>query len=164
MVSVNNHSQSDLKKLYNSTNINWAPVEMQLQKWSNLPYMGKKFRVIISFNYKRDNDSPTLTSRKGDKRGVSSATTRMLAEHDAQIDTEEESSRRPSIWILVYNCMQCDACSCHLQFSWCWEDSRDKKHYKLKTSHLTKLIDYVDGGSILEGHDDVLTISVETRI
>lgn len=30
-----------------------------------------------------------------------------------------------------------------------------QKHYKLRTTHLERLIDYVDDGGILDGHDDV---------
>lgn len=39
---------------------------------------------------------------------------------------------------------------------WCWEDPKDKKHHKLRTPHLERLIDYPDEGGILDGHDDVL--------
>ncbi|OQE71321.1 hypothetical protein PENNAL_c0107G03609 [Penicillium nalgiovense] len=54
----------------------------------------------------------------------------MLAEREAHIVAEEESD-------------------------WCWEDPKDKKHYKLRTPHLERLIDYVDEGGILDSHDDI---------
>lgn len=48
--------------------------------------MGKKLRLIISFNYMEDGH-PT-PSRKGDKRGTLLVTQRMLAKEEAQINTE----------------------------------------------------------------------------
>jgi hypothetical protein len=44
---------------------------------------------------------------------------------------------------------------CPLNSDWCWENPKHKKHYKLRAVHLERLIDYVDGGGSLEGHDDV---------
>ncbi|KAF7589594.1 hypothetical protein BBP40_004054 [Aspergillus hancockii] len=79
----------------------------------------------------------------------------MLAERDAHIDAEEESTGRTSTWSLVYSRMRCDVRSCPLKSDWCWEDPKDKKHYKLRAPHLGRLIDYVDSGGNLEGHDDV---------
>jgi hypothetical protein len=51
--------------------------------------------------------------------------------------------------------MRCDVRSCPHKSDWCWEDPKDKKHYKLRNPHLERLIDYVDEGGILDGHDDV---------
>lgn len=68
---------------------------------------------------------------------------------------EEESTGRPSTWNLVYSRMRCDVRSCPLKSDWCWEDPKDKKHYKLRAPHLERLIDYVNNGGNLEGHDDV---------
>ncbi|KAH1971260.1 hypothetical protein KXV92_007769 [Aspergillus fumigatus] len=153
VVSVNDRSQNDLEKHYHSTNIDWAPVERQLRRWSNLLRMGKKLRVVISFNYGRDDTDDMSTARKVDKRGRVSATRKMLTEPDAQIDAEENSTGRPSDWRFVYERMRCEARSC--QSSWCWEDPRDKKHYKLRSSHLTRLVEYVKDGGVLESHNDV---------
>jgi hypothetical protein len=36
------------------------------------------------------------------------------------------------------------------------EDPKDKKHYKLRAPHLERLIDHVDSGGSLDGHDGVL--------
>lgn len=51
--------------------------------------------------------------------------------------------------------MRCDVRSCPLKSNWCWEDPKDHKHYKPRSPHLERLIDYVDNGGSLEGHDDV---------
>ncbi|KAJ5261221.1 hypothetical protein N7478_011816 [Penicillium angulare] len=51
--------------------------------------------------------------------------------------------------------MQYDVRSCPLKSDWCREDPKDKKHYKLRTQHLERQIDYVDDGGIPDGHDDV---------
>ena len=52
VVSVNHRNQGPLEKLYNSTNIDWKPVESQLHKWSNLVRMGRTPHVAISFKPK----------------------------------------------------------------------------------------------------------------
>jgi hypothetical protein len=51
--------------------------------------------------------------------------------------------------------MRCNIRSCAHKSDWCWEDPKDNKHYKLRTPHLEPLIDYVDEGDILDGHDDI---------
>ena len=150
-VKVNERSQANLEKFYSSTNIDWTPVEKQLRKWSNLLRMGKKLTVEIAFTYREDDNPP----RKSEKRGRVSATSRMLAEREAHIVAEEEVTGQPSTWERVYELMRCNVRSCPHKSDWCWEDPKDKKHYKFRTPHLERLIDYVDEGGILDGHDDV---------
>ncbi|KAJ5917574.1 hypothetical protein N7466_011128 [Penicillium verhagenii] len=119
-VSVNDKSLKDFEKFYSSTNIDWKPVEKQLRKAS-------------------------ITEGR-EERGRVSATSRMLAERGALIDAEEEATGRPSTWSLVYDRMRCVIRSCPLMSDWCWEDPKDKKHYKLRAPHLERLIDHVDEG------------------
>lgn len=106
-ITVSVDERSLKEKFYNSTNIGWTPVEKQLRKWSNLHRIGKTLRVIIAFHYGYD-DSSLPTSGRVDKRGPVSATRRMLAERDAQIQAEEETTGRPSTWNLVYRRIRCD--------------------------------------------------------
>lgn len=155
-VSVNDKSLKDFENFYSSTNIDWKPAEKQLRKWSNLLRMGKKIRVLIAFNYGHDDDDQARpASRRVEKRGRVSATSRMLAEREAHIDAEEEATRRPTTWSLVYDRMRCVIRSCPLISDWCWEDPRNRKHYKLRAPHLERLIDHVDEGGSLNDHDDV---------
>ncbi|PCG88691.1 Hypothetical protein PENO1_108860 [Penicillium occitanis (nom. inval.)] len=140
-----------------STDIDWAPVERQLSKWSNLLHIGKRLNVAIVFNFGQDlNGDEPLSTKRGEKRGRMTATNIMLAERDAWIGAEEERTGRPSTWNFVYELMQCNSRSCQLSSDWCWEDPRDHRHYKLRQPHLERLIDFVDKeDGKLESHDDV---------
>jgi hypothetical protein len=61
--------------------------------WAEMSRLGKQLRLKISVNYIEDSSS--LPSRY-DKRGKSSASKRMLADRDAQLDAEEVSGQ-PSV-------------------------------------------------------------------
>jgi hypothetical protein len=98
-------------------------------------------------------DSQQSLSRRGEKRGPSSVTQRMLADQEAQIDAESISGQ-PSAWRGVYKLMRCSSPSCHLG-EFCWQDPHGKKHYKLASHHLTSLVKHVRRGGALETHDDV---------
>jgi hypothetical protein len=50
--------------------------------------------------------------------------------------------------------MRCPGPPCHLG-PYCWRDDVGKRHYRLKTHHLRKLIHFVEQGGRLERHDDV---------
>ncbi|KAJ5367880.1 hypothetical protein N7541_001821 [Penicillium brevicompactum] len=154
-VKVDSRCQKNLERFFPST-IDWKPVEKQLRKWSNLIRVGKILTIEIVFNYRGGDDGPSMSvSRTAEKRGRVSATSRMLAERERAIHNEEENTGRPATWDLVYGFMRCDVRSCPLKSDWCWEDPKDKKHYKMRAPHLERLIDYVDGGGSLDSHDDV---------
>jgi hypothetical protein len=116
--------------------------------------MGKTLTIEIAFTYREDDNGHSMPPRKSDKRGRVSATSRMLDEREAHIVAEEEVTGQPSTWERVYELMRCNVRSCPHKSDWCWEDPKDKKHYKLRTPHLERLIDYVDEGGILDGHGD----------
>ena len=152
----NDRSQRNIEKFYNSTDIDWKSVEKQLRKWSNLLRIGKKLTIVIAFNYRsEDEDHSATASGRVDKRGRVSATSRMLTEREAHIADEEERTGRTATWSAVYDRMRCNVRSCPLKSDWCWEDPTDKKHYKLRTPHLERLIEHVDGGGSLDCHNDV---------
>jgi hypothetical protein len=151
-ISVNERGQDALIRRFDDTNVDWSVIERQLLTWNELFQRGKKLTVKISFNYTEDGQALDTSSRKRDKRA--STTSRMLAARDTQLDREEASSGRPSIWASVYELMRCPVSSCN-SGPHCWRDPVGKKHYKLRTFHLTKLIEHVMEGHILQTHDDV---------
>lgn len=51
--------------------------------------------------------------------------------------------------------MRCPGQPCQHDGQFCWLDPVDKKHYRLNTIHLTRLVNYVEKGGVLNIHDDV---------
>jgi hypothetical protein len=153
---VTERSERNVTKRFDDTNIDWVVIERQLVQWGDLFHAGKKLRVNISFNYNyvESGQPSAISSRKGDKRGLSSTTQRMLAEGTEQRNAEEESSGQPSVWRDVYSLMRCPVGSCN-SGPHCWCDPVGKKHYKLRTHHLRSLIQHVEQGHVLQTHDDV---------
>ncbi|KAE8159231.1 hypothetical protein BDV40DRAFT_273702 [Aspergillus tamarii] len=79
----------------------------------------------------------------------------MLNAREAEIDAEQ-CSGQPSAWRDVYRVMRCPGAPCRLDSQYCWQDPSGKKHYKLRTHHLRKLVRYVEKeGGVIETHDDV---------
>ncbi|KAK1990396.1 hypothetical protein LX36DRAFT_686042 [Colletotrichum falcatum] len=67
--------------------------------------------------------------------GPRSATQRMLAKRDAKLEGERNGSGQAPVWERVNN--------------------NGRKHYKLVTCYLTKMVAYVEDGGRLESHSDV---------
>ena len=154
VISVNERGQDDLIKRFDDTNVNWSVIERQLVVWSELFRAGRKLTVKISFNYVETGHGSATSSRKGGRKGASSTTHRMLAERDTQLEAEEAASGQPSIWSKVYELMRCPVKSCNLG-PYCWRDPVSKKHYKLRTSHLIRLVEHVQDGHVLQTNDDM---------
>lgn len=60
-----------------------------------------------------DSTSPSA-GWKGEKRGKSSVTNRMLDDRDAQLDAKENACGQQAIWRHIYDPMKCDSPACHL--------------------------------------------------
>jgi hypothetical protein len=78
----------------------------------------------------------------------------MLARGDLQIDAEQYSSGQASIWRKVYEIFQCRGRPCN-KGPYCWCDPIGEKHYKLNSSTMEELVDYVLDGNTLKTYDDV---------
>ncbi|KAJ5732372.1 hypothetical protein N7493_003853 [Penicillium malachiteum] len=65
MASVNDRSQHDLTKRFDSTYMDWTAIEKQLLMWTTLYHLGKEVRLDISLNYTEDNS----LSLRHDKQG-----------------------------------------------------------------------------------------------
>lgn len=78
----------------------------------------------------------------------------MLQDRDAQLDAEENACGQQAIRRHVYDLMKCDSTACHLG-PYCWLDLAGKRHYRLRTQTLRRLVTYAEKGGILETHKDV---------
>jgi len=152
-VSVTGSRKRCLTRRFEKTTIDWPVVEKQLIDWGQLLRSGKKLRVDISFNYKDSSPDSANSPKRGNGRG-SSATKRMLAQRDAQLDEEQQTTGKPSAWNEVYALMRCPGPPCD-RGPHCWRDPFGKKHYPLTPRLLKALIKYVEDDNTLKSQDDV---------
>lgn len=65
MVSVNERSQRDPTKRFETNDIDWTVIERQLLEWKSLFLKGKRLRLSISISYIGDgNPSPPRKTNK----------------------------------------------------------------------------------------------------
>jgi hypothetical protein len=150
VVSVTDRSERDLTRRFDELEIDWDTVEQQLMAWSYLLRDGKRLRIEISFIYKEN--TPPVAVRIQQSRRRRGVTALQLAER-AELLEDQEASGLTTVWKEVYSLMRCPGPPC--QGTYCWRDPDSRKHYKLDTSVLTKLVDYAEEGNGLRTHGDV---------
>jgi hypothetical protein len=67
---------------------------------------------------------------------------------------EENACGQQAIWRHVYDLMKCNSSACHLG-PYCWLVPVGKKHHRLRTQTLKRLVTYAKKGGVLETHKDV---------
>jgi hypothetical protein len=128
-------------------------LEEQLLKWGEQCRRGRQLRVDLEFHYVDNNAAASGASVGSARKGRQSATSRILTE----LDNETERDRlcgQPAVWRDVYALMRCPGPPCHLG-PHCWREPIGKKHYRILTHQLKRLVLYKEEGNKLENHDDV---------
>lgn len=155
IVSVSERSKRPLTTRFEEDKIVWDKVEKRLLDWGQYFQKGKELRMNLSFNHvEAQSRSSSWSTKRGDKRGRTSASSRMLAERDRQLDAEEEELGQPALWPQVYVYMRCPGPACD-RGPHCWIDPDGKKHYPMRAPHLRCLIEHVARHGMLHSHDDV---------
>jgi hypothetical protein len=154
IVSITARSERDLIKRF-ELEIDWRIVEKQLVQWGNFFQNGKKLRVDIIFNYvEAVQQSTASSSKRGGKRGSSSAIKGMLTDLATECNAEKESSGQTLAWTGVYRLMRCPGPPYQLG-PHCWRDPNGMKHYKLYPHYLRSLVKYVQDGPKQQCQADV---------
>jgi hypothetical protein len=92
VVSVTGRSQRPFTKKFKESEIDWAIVEKHLLARVHYLEKGRELQVFVSYNYETAPQPTGRSARRGDKRGRTSATTRMLSEMDQLLDEEHQAS------------------------------------------------------------------------
>ena len=117
-------------------------------------FKAHKLRLDISFIYKATDQVAQLANTGGwqSRRG---ATGRQFAARDRLLAEQEDTSGSRPVWNDVYEVFHCTGVPCVNAGFYCWRDPVSKKHFKLDSSLLNKLVDYAEEGGLLRNHDHV---------
>jgi hypothetical protein len=154
VVSVTERSKRPFTKKFKETEIDWTIVEKYLLAWTPYFEKGKELRVTVSYNFETGPQSTGRSAKRADKRGRTSATTRMFTEMDQLLEDEQQASGQPSQWPQVYKLMECSSPLCGGSRH-CWINPDGKKHIKLTVIQLRELADFVKEGGVVHTHSDV---------
>ncbi|KAI6747682.1 hypothetical protein HG531_008224 [Fusarium graminearum] len=152
VISVDKRSERNLQKQFPGLNIQWKAIEDKIQSWSLLFCEGHKLKLDISFIYKATDQvvQPANTGGRQSRRG---ATGRQFAARDRLLAEQEDTSGSRPVWNDVYEVFHCTGVPCVNAGFYCWRDPVSKKHFKLDSSLLNKLVDYAEEGRLLRNHD-----------
>ena len=137
----------DFKKRFDKLDGDWSTVEDKIRSGCS---RGNNVSVTLSFIYKEI--QPIATSKVG-KTGRG-ATRKQLAARDELLAQQEAAGTRP-VWKEVYELLECSSTLCSNRGFSCWRDPHTKKHHKLDSDLLEKLVDFAEDGGRLAHHDDV---------
>lgn len=153
VITVSGRSQPDFTTEYNGTEIKWTVLDKQLLERSPYFQKGKKVLVKLFFNHvEADSQSVSRSTRNVDKRGRTSASSRMLGERDRDIATEQEVLGRRPIWPDMYAFMRCSK-SCELG-PHCWVDS-EGNHHKMTREYFRIFEAHIAEHGMPATHNDV---------
>ena len=154
VASISKRAERDLTKQYYGLSIeqsDWLAIEDRINAWEGLFRAGEHITLKITCKFKPRGKSSQSGSGRVGKRGRTTATQRMLvceaAQRDAEIHSAGEEDKWRGVYALVY-------CTCE-RGPHCWKDPVGKKHYRLLTHHLKKMVKYVQAGNKLDSHDDM---------
>ncbi|KAI9147313.1 hypothetical protein HJFPF1_12332 [Paramyrothecium foliicola] len=150
-VSTTKRGEKKLKLQGDGLHIDWQPVENKIRAWGPFFEDGNKLRIDICFVY-REIVQPTDVITQHNGRG---ATGRQLNARDRLLAQQEEESGTRPVWKEVYALFHCTGVPCTNNQFYCWRDPESKKHYKLDTNILDKLVDHAEEGKVLRTHNDV---------
>lgn len=146
-VSTSKRGQRDFQKRFGGLNIDWVPVGNKLQSWGNGV---DRLTLEICFIFK---EVPVDPTNKVGKSGRG-ATARQLAARDKYVAQQEAAGIRP-VWKDIYELFECTSVVCPNRGFSCWREPSTKKHHKLDTDIMEKLVEYAEDGNKVETQDDI---------
>ncbi|KAH7239942.1 uncharacterized protein BKA55DRAFT_542541 [Fusarium redolens] len=97
----------------------------------------------------------TQLANTGGRQSRRGATGRQFAARDRLLAEQEDTSGSRPVWNDVYEVFHYTGVPCVNAGFYCWRDLVSKKHFKLDSGLLNKLVDYAEEGGLLRNHDHV---------
>ena len=151
-VSVTDRSERDFVKQFDKLKITWSTMEDQLASWGHYLLKGRKLRIAVVINMTNPGGPSDATPRSG-KVGRRSASTRMLSQLDEYLQRSGPNDEPPA-WQKIKKVLRCDNEHCDLG-PHCWYDAHEKRHIKVMTGSLNRIVDHVEKGNQFQSREDV---------